>query len=62
MEDKLLLPHYRVRELARLLNVAEVTLRRRIKRGELAVQHLGRLVLIPQAEVARLLAQHGQRG
>lgn len=48
---------YRVAELAAALGVPESTVRGWIAREEIATRRIGRVVLIPAAEVDRLLAE-----
>lgn len=53
---------YSLAEAAALLGVHPVTLRRLIKRGQIKAARVGRRVLIPQAELARLLAGQSEAG
>lgn len=46
---------YSVAEAARLLRVSDDLVRAEISRGTLVARHLGRRLVIPAAEVARLL-------
>lgn len=47
---------YRVREVAECTGYAESTVRKMILRRELAYHKVGRLVLVPESEIKRILA------
>ena len=52
---------YRVSQVAKMLNVCERAIRRRIETGELKHHRNGRLVLIPASEVRRFLNPEPRR-
>ncbi|MEO7863581.1 MAG: helix-turn-helix domain-containing protein [Nitrospirales bacterium] len=47
---------YRVREVAECTGYAESTVRKMILRRELGYHKVGRLVLVPESEIKRILA------
>ena len=47
---------YRVREVAECTGYAESTVRKMILRRELGYHKVGRLVLVPESEIKRMLA------
>ncbi|NDQ55464.1 MAG: helix-turn-helix domain-containing protein [Acidipila sp.] len=48
---------YTLKEAARAISISENTLRLHIKRGSAAAIHCGRRVIVPGAEVARILRE-----
>jgi excisionase family DNA binding protein len=44
-----------ITEAAAMLGISRATLERRIQRGEVTIRRLGRRVIVPRAEVERLL-------